>query len=265
MADNKAYIFGDPARDRQRLQIQNEVFSGYLRTHMARLVGSDMQSILDLGCGEGLAQSILHEIYPRAKLVGVDKDPRAIARAQETAVEQGLHHTEYVVGDVEQALPAGPFDLIYISLVLLHTHLPAKILELAYAVLRPGGQIWIRDLVGIDDSIAAIDHPAYHRLAELVFQAHTAIGGNSDIMLLLPGLLTAAGFVDIRQVYEEYPMGGPTAEGQAMLASTLGVYYNARPMVSKTLKVAMSELERLHGEVCNLALRSPQPIGTQRF
>jgi hypothetical protein len=77
----------------------------------------------------------------------------------------------------------------------------------------------------------------------------------------VPALLQAAGFVEIRQEIESYPMGGTTPEGQAMLAAQLGVFHNARSVVSRVCKVPESEIERLYLDICDAALRTSKELG----
>jgi 2-polyprenyl-3-methyl-5-hydroxy-6-metoxy-1,4-benzoquinol methylase len=255
------YMFGDPATDRHRLETQTRLFSNFIRANAVRLVGKGIKNILDVGCGEGQLDAVLHEIYPQARLVAIDKDERAIIHARKQAQELGLEDVEFLVGDVTQGLPAGPFDLVYNSLVLLHLREPAQVIQAVYQVLQPGGYIWIKDLH--PTWATAMNHRSYRRLADLTASLMETIGAHPFLLNELPHLLTAAGFVDIRQELEEYPLGGATPEGQAFLATQLGVFYNARAMMSKLHKVPESEIERLYLDVCNAALRSTKEVGTE--
>ncbi|HUS17058.1 MAG TPA: class I SAM-dependent methyltransferase [Chloroflexia bacterium] len=259
-ADNP-YIFGDPATDRQRLETQNAVFSDFLRANLRRVAGPDVHSILDVGCGEGQMDPVLRELYPHARIVGVDKDERAIARARSTADELGLVNIEYQACDVEHGLPPGPFDLIYASFVLLHTHRPDRVVAAMFAALRPGGCLWVKDLhPGFPK---AINLRAYQRLADMLLSAMAGLGVHPHLASELPGYLTAEGFVEITEQAESYPLGGATPLGQAMLATVMGVFYNSRGMISKVHKVAESEIERLYFDVCNTALRNSKELGTE--
>jgi len=48
-----------------------------------------------------------------------------------------------------------------------------------------------------------------------------------------------------------------------MLATVMGVFYNARGMMSKVHKMPESEIERLYFDVCNTALRNSKELGTE--
>ncbi|HUS17057.1 MAG TPA: methyltransferase domain-containing protein [Chloroflexia bacterium] len=263
MPATNPYIFGDRATDRQRLDTQNFLFSNYLRENLRRVIGPNVRSILDLGCAEGQLGRVMREIYPQAYLVGVDKDPEAITRAQSTADELQLRNVEYQVADIEQGLPPGPFDLIYGSFVLFDTRRPEGVLQLAYEALSPGGQLWMKDVPA--DMETAVNHRAYRKLAEMFLSTVDKLGAHPHIVRELPGLLAAAGFVDIREESEPYVLGGATEEGQVMLATAMGVFHNARGMMSKMHRVSESEIERLYLDVVNAALHSGKELGTEEF
>ncbi|HMA36123.1 MAG TPA: methyltransferase domain-containing protein [Chloroflexia bacterium] len=262
MAVNNPYIFGDRATDRQRLEMQNFLYSTYLRTNLARIIGPQVRKILELGCGEGQLGRVMREVYPQAALLGIDKDADALARARQIAHEVGLHNAEYRLADIEAGFPPGPFDLIYAAFVLFDTRQPDRVIQQAYRALRPGGFLWIKDIP--PDYATAINHRSYHKLAEMTDKALAAIGAHPEIMKEVAGLMSAAGFVDIREEVEVYALGGATPEGQAMLAVQLGVFHNARAVVSKIGHVPESEIERLYLDVCNAALHSTKELGSEQ-
>lgn len=263
MTIDNPYIFGNPEIDRQRLVTQALLFKPFLLSHVAPLVGGNVRRILDVGCGDGVLAQVLLEIYPQAQLVGIDRNPQAIERARATAEEIGLRGAEYVVGDVEEGLPPGPFDLVYISFVLLHTRRPDKIVQAVYDILRPGGFIWVKDL---DPGWAtALQSPSYRKLVNMIVGAMTTMGAHPNITLELPALLGQTGFVNFQQLDESYVLGGMTTEGRTMLAVILGVFYNARAMLSKMHNISEAELERLHLDLCNAALRSNKELGREEI
>jgi ubiquinone/menaquinone biosynthesis C-methylase UbiE len=74
------------------------------------------ERVLDIGCGIGaLAYDIAER--SRAQVTAIDLKPEAIAKAS-----QHYKHprVRYLVGDVMQKLPDGPFDVIILSNVLEH-------------------------------------------------------------------------------------------------------------------------------------------------
>src|SRR5262249_32506342 len=103
--------------DRARLVAQTRLFRSYIEKNAKQFVGEDVKSILDLGCGEGQLALVFAKLYPQAKILGIDKDEKAIEVAQRAA--KGTPNVEFQVGDILQGLPSGPFDLVYESLVLM--------------------------------------------------------------------------------------------------------------------------------------------------
>src|SRR5881397_4449089 len=46
--------------------------------------------VLDIGCGTGNLTLLIKRLHPRAEVVGLDPDPKALARARRKAEERGL-------------------------------------------------------------------------------------------------------------------------------------------------------------------------------
>lgn len=261
--ERNPYIFGDPETDRYRLQTQARAFSDYLRQHAREFVSDEVSSILDLGCGEGQLGFVLRDVYPNARLVGMDSDAKAIAAANEQVSKQGVSDCEFVVGDVQEGLPSGQFDLIYASMLLLHTRNAERVLQNCYAALQPGGYLWIKDLDPRQQTSS--DVQAYQQMQSSMFQGAARMGMHPFLADELPELLVKAGLEQVRWEVEEYPLGGPTDEGQAMLAISLGAAYNARHMVSKSSGVPVERLEQFYVGIANEAIRRGAPIGTVPF
>ncbi len=261
--NDNPYIFGDDETDRYRLETQTRLFSEYIRSNAQHFVGDSVRSILDLGCGEGQLGFALREVYPHARLVGIDRDPKAIEKAQAKAAERKLDNYQFIVGDVEQPLVAGPFDLVYASLILLHTRQPEKVVGNVFAALNPGGYFWAKE--GSTQAIELTDEPNLKELYQLMAKAMTTIGVRPNIGGELPGLLAEAGYEQVRQETEVYALGGQSQAGQVMFAVTVGAMYNARTMVSKISGVPVSELEQMYVGILNEAMQREQPIGNSPF
>jgi len=254
------YIFGDEETDRYRLVTQARLSASRMKANARAYVGDKVESILDLGCGEGQLGFALREVYPEARLVGIDRDARAIEQAQRQAAQLALSNTAFFTGDVEQEIPAGPFDLVFAELIFLHLRQTGRVLELIYDQLAPGGQLWVKDLN--PRLRERVNHPAYQRLCDMLFAALEAIGSHPLVIDELPPLLASAGYEDVHLELEEYTLGGSTPEGQGMLAITLGAFYNARQLMSKVNGVSVSEVERLYVEVANYAIGRQDAVGS---
>ena len=106
------------------------------------------QRVLDLGCGTGELSLAIKRRHPEARVIGVDPDPKALARAREKAVRAGLDVTfdEAFGGDLPYA--EGSFDRVLSSLVLHHLTRDQKLeaLREVRRVLAQNGTLHVLDL-----------------------------------------------------------------------------------------------------------------------
>jgi precorrin-6B methylase 2 len=108
--------------------------------------------VVDVGCGTGTLAIMAKELAPGALVIGIDPDPRALARAQKKATQRGVgvtfqrgfgHETAKIVGE-------GRATKAVSSLALHHMKREAQLATIAAtcAALRPGGAVRIADFVG---------------------------------------------------------------------------------------------------------------------
>ena len=124
----------------------------------------DVSRVLDLGSGTGVTARAVIDRHPHAELVGVDASDEMLLHARRLVPEAA-----FVVGRLEEALPAGPFDVV-VSAFAIH-HLDdddkADLYGRIATSLRMGGRFVICDVVvpesPVDDAIPledGIDQPA---------------------------------------------------------------------------------------------------------
>ena len=82
---------------------------------------SDVDAVLDLGCGGGVTACFLAERHPGSHVVGVDSSEIAISTARVVARELGLSNVEFVVADVANLDLGHEFDLVISSAVWAET------------------------------------------------------------------------------------------------------------------------------------------------
>lgn len=102
--------------------------------------------VADLGSGEGLLSELLAR---RAKkVIAVDNSEKIVAFGASKAKKNGLKNLEFRLGDLENPpIEAQSVDLVVLSQALHHASNPAKAIAATHAMLRPGGQIMILDLL----------------------------------------------------------------------------------------------------------------------
>lgn len=140
---------------------------------------------LEIGCGTGNVTVRAQRSHQGVELVGLDPDPRALARAQHKA--RGLTGIRFQRG-YSQQLPFadGEFDRVLSSMMLHHLDEEAKTATAAEVlrVLKPGGRLHIVDIGG---HMTAADGFAARRM----LHSDHAAGNLGDA---IPRLLTEAGF-----------------------------------------------------------------------
>ena len=107
----------------------------------------DGEAILDVGCGTGTFAILCKQRAPRARVVGIDPDPQALAIAAEKAGRAGVQ-VEWVHGYAHDAAGYdGQFDLAVSSLMFHQVHCEDKRagVEAMLKAVRPGGEIHIAD------------------------------------------------------------------------------------------------------------------------
>jgi ubiquinone/menaquinone biosynthesis C-methylase UbiE len=115
---------------------------------LKNFISQPPQNILDLGCSVGMSTFALQEMYPEAKITGLDLSPYFLAVANYRS-QQRQTHINWVHGQAESTgLSDNSFDLV--SIFLMCHELPQsaskKIFAEARRVLRPGGHLTIMDM-----------------------------------------------------------------------------------------------------------------------
>jgi ubiquinone/menaquinone biosynthesis C-methylase UbiE len=150
------------------------------------------QHVLEIGCGTAALTTMLKRLHPDVRVVGLDPDPKALARARRKAAARGVS-IQFDQGFAGQ-LPyhAASFDRV-LSAFMFH-HLPdeekQKTLQEVCRVLKPGGEFHLLDFEGSEDS-------GHGFLAHLL-HSHDRLKDNSEARVL--SLMSQAGFREPKKV-----------------------------------------------------------------
>jgi len=135
--------------DRRSATYENARRQGYIFDRVQRIVldlaknGKKPESILDVGCGTGRLIRKAKEIWPDARLVGVDPSEGMIRQATQLLPGAEFH----VVMAESLPLPDASVDLVFSTLSFHHWSDQAKAISEIGRVLRPQGRLLLADIM----------------------------------------------------------------------------------------------------------------------
>jgi ubiquinone/menaquinone biosynthesis C-methylase UbiE len=143
------------------------------------------QRVLDVGCGTGTLATLIKQLHPEVEVVGLDPDPKALARARRKA-ERTAVSVQFDQGFGDELPYAGAsFDRVFSS--FMFHHLPAEekgtTLREARRVLKTYGEFHMMDFEG--------PHGVHGLLARLLHAKKTLADNAEDRVL---SLMREAGF-----------------------------------------------------------------------
>lgn len=147
--------------------------------------------VLDVGCGTGTLATLIKRLYPEVKVVGLDPDPKALARGRRTAERAGVSIQFDQGFSDELPYTDASFDRVFSSFMFHHLRADEreKTLREIRRVLAPGGFLHMLDFEG---------HAQTHGLlGRWLHSGHHSKDISESSILTLTRL---AGFVDSKKI-----------------------------------------------------------------
>lgn len=141
------YIFEDRDAEQRRLDAQARLFDPLTERFFRDSGIRPGMRVLDLGSGAGHVALLASRLVgPDGSVVGVERDPAAVANARERAATAGAGNVEFVEGDVQTlAGVEGTYDAVVGRLIVMYLPDPVAALRTAAARLRTGGVIAVHE------------------------------------------------------------------------------------------------------------------------
>lgn len=207
------YPFADRVAEDERLTAQGRLFDPLTRRVLEHAGLAPGMRVLDLGSGAGNVTRLAAALVgPSGSVVGVDKDPDAVALAAHRTVAPNVR---YRVADAAtlEGIEDG-FDAVVGRLVLLFVPDPVAALRSAAARVRPGGLICMHEAdLAYPNSSPRV--PLWERSQGWFLDAVAKGGFEGRMGPALYSTFLAAGLPAPELLVEGFAAGGPDAPAWA--------------------------------------------------
>jgi SAM-dependent methyltransferase len=192
------YWLGAGDTERARLLAQGCAYRAQAELLFDRIGVVPGWHALDMGCGPlGVLDILADRVGPQGLVVGLDREPEMLRMAQAALTQRDLRGARLVRGDIgASGLPACSFDLVHGRLIFVNNRYPRNNVTEMVRLARPGEYVALQDMDKLS-WICEPAHPAWDRLMSAFRAARAAAGLDEFIGRRLPGMLRAAGIVDI--------------------------------------------------------------------
>jgi ubiquinone/menaquinone biosynthesis C-methylase UbiE len=147
------YVLGYSEHEQKRLLKQASILRGFTEGFFRAGGLAPGMRVLDLGCGMGDVSLLAADLVgPTGSVLGVDRDPQALARARERAAQHGC--AGYVNFDqihldelgLDKLRSGNLFDAAVGRYVLLYQSDPGSTLRRVASLVKPGGRLIFHEL-----------------------------------------------------------------------------------------------------------------------
>lgn len=194
----------------KRLQMQNNLLSSYEMPVLEKIIdGKDNLSVLDIGCNVGSKTVKLFSLDSISCVIGVEynKDLAIIAREEYGKGKFSFYHCDVesdvflrMIHSVMEEKHIDGFDIIYLSLVLMHLSDVKKLLVKLHDILKPDGKLFIIESNDSASSLSGDENGLLDTFLQILKK--DKYSGNRDVGENINEILSACGYENICNWYD---------------------------------------------------------------
>lgn len=239
--DKPSYVFENLPPEFERLKFQSAILRPITERLLRSVELSGGMRVLDLGSGIGdVALLAAERVGPSGAVVGIDRDPRSVAAANERARTGGFQHVNFEVGAVAEYPVSEKFDVAIGRYVLVHQADPSAFIRAAARHLKPGGVVAFHEISLYQGYHCRPSVPAWEEMAKVLNAAFQHGAGGWDAAGRLVEHFMNAGLPCPKLFAELLVDGGADSPFYVWLAET------ARSLLSRAIEsgeVSAQEIE----------------------
>lgn len=194
--NERDYVLGTTDEELERLGLQHRVWRPTMLECWQRAGVTLGSRVLDIGAGPGYATVDLAEIVGSSgEVVAVERSNRFVQAAQSACTARGLSNVRlYEIDLMTGLIPAREMDVAWCRWVASFISSPKILIAKLASVIKPGGVAIFHEYIDYSTWRVAPRSPAIEEFVQRVMESWRAAGGEPDIALTLPTLLTETGF-----------------------------------------------------------------------
>src|SRR5262245_27813438 len=249
------YALGHSDQELQRLSRQGQALGPFTRQLFEEAGISRGMCVLDVGCGSGDVAFLAADLVgPSGKVVGVDRERRAVDWAKARANSQAITNVNFVEGDPADMEFDQKFDAIVGRLVLMYYPDPVGALRKLTRHVRPEGLIVFQEM----DMSNARSLPVarvFERSVAWIKQTLNASGARTQLGLELYPVFVEAALPGPSMRIDAWVGGGPQCPAYEIVADVVQSLWPAMQKlnIAGAMEVEISTLaQRMRDEVVAL-------------
>jgi ubiquinone/menaquinone biosynthesis C-methylase UbiE len=140
------------------------------------------QRVLDIGSGVGdVAMLAARLVGPSGEVVGIERDPKSIAKARARVAEARLHNVSFTQSDVGEIPDSEPFDAVVGRFILMFLPDPVATLRLLSRLVRPGGVLAFHEPSWVPLLALLAPLPLWSATASIIHETLRRSGANPEM------------------------------------------------------------------------------------